>query len=112
MSPRSKANLAFTLAAFVGMYAVIGWLGFAALGGLLIFVHRTAWAYLWECLAVAIVSTTIAVYIFRYRTIMRRVEHGRCPYCGYDMRATVDRCPECGMAPSQRGAVSRLRRKA
>lgn len=28
----------------------------------------------------------------------RRSQAGRCPECGYDLRASKDRCPECGRA--------------
>jgi hypothetical protein len=31
------------------------------------------------------------------RIRQRRARDGRCPECGYDMRATGKRCPECGM---------------
>ena len=36
--------------------------------------------------------------VHRWRRGFDQYDDGYCSYCGYDLRASEDRCPECGCA--------------
>ena len=53
------------------------------------------WWYL-ALLACATPAQMLAKALWRQRRSERRRRSGRCLACGYDLRATPERCPECG----------------
>jgi len=54
----------------------------------------------WFVALLAMISAVMpAVWVGRKISTARRVRMGHCLACGYDLRATPDRCPECGVIP-------------
>src|SRR6185437_4256830 len=49
---------------------------------------------------VIVLALLPAVAIARHRRRRHRDANNLCPTCGYDLRATPDRCPECGAVPT------------
>jgi hypothetical protein len=74
---------------------VYGWFGFSWMsrryGQFVAFPHADL------CLVTGILPATWMFVTIRRR---RRSQSGACEICGYDLRATPDRCPECGTIPT------------
>jgi hypothetical protein len=50
-------------------------------------------------------ATCVCLHIFatyETRQINQRIASGKCLSCGYDIRASKDRCPECGCEIKQK----------
>jgi hypothetical protein len=65
-------------------------IGFAFLSGVGFTVIRVPlWAFVLLLIA-------FPIWWQRYPRRFRRIPFGICPQCGYDLRASTQRCPECG----------------
>jgi hypothetical protein len=62
-------------------------------------LNRLLLPYWSLCLLFAALPLTWARRAIRARITRSRQQTGLCPTCGYDLRATPDRCPECGEVP-------------
>lgn len=56
-----------------------------------------------HCAMVAVLSVIPAIWLWRRRA---RYIPGTCAQCGYDLRATPERCPECGTPVVTRPALN------
>ena len=60
-------------------------------------LYDCVWCPNW--FVVALFGVMPTVWFVRFRRRRARLLKGRCIGCGYDLRATPGRCPECGTIP-------------
>ncbi len=61
-------------------------------------VHRNDFGFSIHSLLIFFPSLILPIIAIRRLVVARRARRvGRCLGCGYDLRTTPDRCPECGM---------------
>ena len=61
-------------------------------------VYRAAFVPYW---LLAVAFTILPGLLLRRQRKQRQLRMGLCPTCGYDLRATPQRCPECGRVTAQ-----------
>jgi hypothetical protein len=63
---------------------------------------------LWFPIALTLIYPLWTLRRFRSQKASKRFAAGLCIHCGYDLRASPNRCPECGRVPSPPPPVNRV----
>lgn len=69
------------------------------------FSYHGRGAYFPFWMVVAPLGIILSVKLKTLREYKHRVKMGLCLHCGYDLRASIDRCPECGAVVSKEANV-------
>jgi hypothetical protein len=69
----------------------------------IVWVAYISYGYLALVLAIL---PAVATFIFIRRRLKNHPD-GFCRFCGYDLRATPDRCPECGTVPPKKEPIQK-----
>jgi uncharacterized membrane protein len=81
--------------------------GIPALGSEIAQLHseRNRWLLMLGSFALLAITAAVLRHLLIENTNTWKFD-GLCPKCGYDLRATPDRCPECGTIPPNKETVS------
>lgn len=94
MPPNARLRLSFLY-----FSAGCGWFSFVFLLALARSGAKSVSLFLLWGLLMGVLGTYHFVRARQLALRWRRYQTGLCVHCGYDLRATPDRCPECGAAP-------------